>query len=145
MFCFLKCSIANIYFIWRNRTHKLYLFTCMYVLEHGPRMGHERGILSACEKTTRKEDKNLVPSKSSKTWNCTWRLLLCAPPGVAVGLCLLWIIHHNWLLFLYTPLWKNTFLPPWLVLVSLMFSPCHVCIPDTNHHQLLTSLFLKTK
>ncbi|XP_076773996.1 exosome complex component RRP42 isoform X2 [Arvicanthis niloticus] len=38
---------------------------------------HGKGILSAWKKTPGKQDKNLVTSVSSKTWNCSWNVLSC--------------------------------------------------------------------
>jgi hypothetical protein len=78
--CLKKCSMpTSTSYIKTEHTNYIYwyvcMYVCMYVLEHGPRMGHVRGILSS--KTTRKQDKSLVTSDSLKTWTCTWSLLLC--------------------------------------------------------------------
>ena len=67
-------------------------------------------ILSACEKTPRRQGQSLVTSVYSKHElfvECDF----CSSQVYQIGVSILQIIHYNWLLLVYLPLWKNMFLP----------------------------------
>lgn len=74
---------ANIYFIWKNRTHKLYLFTCIYVLEHGPRMGHSWEFWGEFWVLVRKRQENktrVLCPQSLQKHGIVLGVCFCAPP-----------------------------------------------------------------
>lgn len=75
------------------------------VTEHSSRM---ESCEISCEKTPKNQDKELVISVPSKTRKWIWVMLLPLS-GVTARVALPQITHHNWLLFVYMPLWKNTF------------------------------------
>lgn len=65
-----------------------------------------RRILSACEKTSRSQGKSLMISISSKTWNCSWKVLSCPSQVQRTGQSFLQITHYNCYCCLYVSMEK---------------------------------------